>query len=80
MPRIRHKGPLVFGAFFALASIGMTVFGTLPTHLALTAKILMLIYAVLLCLLAFAPVKGERPREAQEGQARGMAGASRARA
>lgn len=57
MPKMLHKGPLVFSGFFAVASLGMTLFGSLPTHLAVTAKILMLIYAGLLFALAFAPVK-----------------------
>lgn len=64
MPKVLHKGPLYFAGFFAVASIAMTFFGTLPTNLALTAKLLMLIYAALLFSLAFAPVKGQRRADA----------------
>ncbi|MFM2045162.1 MAG: hypothetical protein RLY86_3738 [Pseudomonadota bacterium] len=61
MPKPLHMGPLVFAAFFIVATIAMGLIGTLPLHLAVAAKLMMLAYAGLLVALAFAPVKGMKP-------------------
>ena len=61
MPTPQHIGPIIFAGIFVLAAVAMTLFGTLPTHVAIAAKAMMLIYAALLAALAFAPVKGQRP-------------------
>jgi len=60
MSKKPHGGPLFLAAFFAAAAAGFGFLTSLPLHLTIAAKVLLLLYAASLLALAFIPVRGEK--------------------